>query len=348
MAAEQSPRKDSAESTAPTTNRGPGARAGRVSSGLALILALVAVSATGYLWYMLLYRQQDLLALDVPNALARLETANATIEKSLASTNERLDTLAETNDTLTAAIDTLQNEFGRTRVNWILGETEQLLLIANRRLQLARDVSTALTTLRAADRQIELLAQPNLLPVRRQLAREISALEALDKTDLAGLSIRITTLADSIDHLPLTQALHRPATADNGPVLDPDRGTEDGPNTARGLWRDMLGLVQIRRHDTADLSLLPPEQQYFLRENLRLVLYSAQHALLQGHIAVYRRNLDTAAAWVRTRFDETASSVRAAREELERLQAAPVTLDLPNISGSLTLLRQLAGRESAS
>lgn len=327
-------------------NKKPGAtpRSGRLSSGLALILASIAVIGTGYLWYTLLYERQELLNMDLPGTVTTLEQRTQELQQGLTDTEDQLATVTDTQDTLKTAVEKIQNELGRNRAEWIVVEAEQLLLIANRRLQLARDVSSALAALRAADRSLELLANPNLLPVRRALAREVTALESVEKTDIAGLSLRLGSLAETVERLPLAQEL-RPMVAHAGAAAtQSDHAGERW--SARAMWRDLLSLVRIRRQDALDKPLLPPEQQYFIRENLRLVLFGAQRALLQGYVPTYQQNLKTANQWLTDYFDGSAQTVTAARAELEKLRATPVMTELPDISGSLEALRRATARRS--
>jgi len=324
----------------------PAPRSGRLSSGLALILSSIAVIGTGYLWYTLLYERQELLNMDLPGTITALEQRTQELQQAQTDTEDQLSGVTDTQDTLKTAVEKIQNDLGRNRAEWVTAEAEQLLLIANRRLQLARDVSSALAALRAADRSLELLANPNLLPVRRALAREITALESVEKTDLAGLSLKLGSLAETVEKLPLAQELRAPlvAQADTSPARD-----EAGERwSARAMWRDLLSLVRIRRHDALDKPLLPPEQQYFIRENLRLMLYGAQRALLQGYVLTYQQNLKTASQWLNDYFDNHAQTVTAARSELDKLRATPVVTDLPDISGSLEALRRATGRRTPS
>lgn len=316
-------------------------RTGRLSAGLALIVALVAVLASGYLWYELVYRRPALVQLDLPQTLARLERANEDSRAALeqlggrladleGGIDSRIEGLAETQRTLKAAIDNLQAHLGRNQAQWQIGEAEQLLLIANRRLQLGRDVTAALAALRAADRQLERLANPNLLPVRREIAREVSALAALERADISGIALRLASLAERAEQLSVDPDLAR--RAEQVAAADGDSGG--------GVWRDLRKLVRIRRHDQPQKPLLPPEQSYFARQNLRLMLYGAQQALLQGNVAVYEQNLATAADWLEGYFDAHAAAVSAAREEIARLRRLEVAQELPDISRSLEMLRR--------
>ena len=226
-----------------------------------------------------------------------------------------------------------------------------MLVIANNRLQLARDTHSALAALRAADQQLHLLASPKLLPVRRELAREISLLESLDKLDIGGITLRLAALADTADRLPLATdtRLHEfePGKAQAGQGSAQVAAADTGwRQTARSLWQDILSLVRIRNDMESQRPLLPPEQQYFLRENLRLMLYGAQQALLQGSIPTYQQNLKSAQRLIKDYFDLNSQSVISAQNELGKLQGMKIVTDLPDITVSLTTLRRLSGRRS--
>jgi len=324
---------------------------GRVRGGLALIFASLALIASGYIWYTVLYRNADLFTRDVVGSLDRIETANNQTQEALADTGKEIKTLRETQDTIRASLEKINTDLVRNRMEWSLTETEQLLVIANNRLQLAHDVHSALAALRAADEQLKMLASPKLLPVRRELAREISQLESLDKTDISGITLRLATMADNVDHLPLALDIRQaegaegqaPGKDGNVQVAAADSGWRQ---TARSLWHDILSLVRIRDNVGSQRPLLPPTQQYFLRENLRLMLYSAQQALLQGSIATYQQNLKSAQRLLKDYFDVNSPVITAMQSELGQLLSMKIVTELPDISASLTTLRRLSGRRA--
>lgn len=324
---------------------------GRVRGGLALILASLALIASGYLWYTVLHENADLFSMDIVGALDRVESNTNQTQESLANAEKDIKTLRETQDTLRASIEKINTDLARNRLEWALTETEQLMVIANNRLQLARDTHSALAALRAADHQLELLASPKLLPVRRELAREIALLESIEKLDVSGITLRLATLADGVDRLPLaTDIRSREFAADKTQVKPgvAQVATADGGwrQTARDLWRDILSLVRVRNDLTSQRPLLPPEQQYFLRENLRLMLYGAQQALLQGSIPTYQQNLKSAQRLLKDYFDADSQIVVSTQGEIGKLQEMKIVSDLPDITRSLATLRRLSGRKA--
>ncbi|MBI3546018.1 MAG: uroporphyrinogen-III C-methyltransferase [Gammaproteobacteria bacterium] len=324
-------------------------RSGRVRNGLAIIFASLALIASGYLWYTVLHENADLFTTDIVGALERVESDSVQLQETQASINQELKTLKETQDTLRTAIEKLNSDLSRNRLEWALTETEQLLVIANNRLQLARDTHSALAALRAADRQLQQLASPKLLPVRRELAREISQLESLEKTDISGITLRLVTLADNVERLPLALDIRLREYGENQtptkPPADQVASTSSGwRSTARSLWQDILSLVRVRNDVESQRPLLPPEHQYFLRENLRLMLFGAQQALLQGNIATYQQNLKSAQRLMKDYFDLKSPAITAMQNELTQLQNTKIFTNLPDISNSLTTLRRLSGR----
>jgi len=326
--------------------------AGRVRSGLALILSLVAIIGTGYVWYTVLYQNAKLFTMDIVGSIDRIKSDTNQIQETLGGTAKELTTLKETQDTIRASLEKINTDLARNRLEWALTETEQLLVIANNRLQLARDLHSSLAALRAADMQLQQLASPKLLPVRKELAREMALLESLDKTDISGIALRLANMAENVDRLPLMHDI-RLHSGDDLKQLAMASGASEQTvadsgwrKTARSLWQDILSLVRFRDNLENQRPLLPPEQQYFLRENLRLMLYGAQQALLQGSIPVFQQNLKSAQRLLREYYDVNSQVILAMQDDLAKLQDTKVITDLPDISTSLATLRRLGGRKA--
>ena len=327
------------ESTSTPAAKTAPARGRSISAGLALILAAIAVIASGYLWYALLYQRQELLGTDVIGRLTQLENDNREFRESIAATDGTVTELRDTQEVLKAGFEKMQSDFAHSRTEWVLAEAERLLLLANHRLQLARDARSALGALRAADQQLNLLANPKYLPIRREIAREITALEALEKTDIAGMALKIASLAESVDRLPLLADARLASLS--APTRSAAAETGDWRRNARSLWEDVLSLVRVRSDLQVQKPLLPPEQSYFVRENVRLMLFGAQQALLQGNVTVYRNNLKTATQWLRDYFDTNTQVIATTIAELDALANARIVGELPDISASLEALRRL-------
>ena len=329
------------DTTAGGTGKQPSRGAQSVAGGLALIFSLMTFSATAYLWYVLKERQ-GLLKGDVVGRVEQIDKAQAQARNNIAALEEEFANMRDTQDTLRAATEKLSTDFGRARNDWMLAEAEQLMFIANHRLQLAQDTRLALAALRAADRQLQQIANPSLIPIRRQLAQEMAQLEAANKVDYDGLALKLGSIAGRIDQLPL--AIQTDFTRDT----EAPRTTATDRNAwwqfGHEVWQDILSLIRIRNDADVRQPLLPPEQQYFLRENLRLVLTSAQLALLQRNDATFQQNLKLARTWLQNYFDAHSPAVAGAANELAQMAKTPLKLQPPDISGSLAALHKLVGK----
>ena len=105
----------------------------------------------------------------------------------------------------------------------------------------------------------------------------------------------------------------------------------------------------IRRVDAPEPPLLPAEQAYFLRENLRLRLLSARLALLSRNATMFADDLRQAQAWLLRYYERDAPATREALAQLKALQDAPLPAEPPTLSETLDAVRAFkARRERAS
>jgi uroporphyrin-3 C-methyltransferase len=100
------------------------------------------------------------------------------------------------------------------------------------------------------------------------------------------------------------------------------------------------GVVSVRRSDEAVRPLIAPEAQYFLRANLALQLQAARIALLRGQQTLYDQSLDDAASWLNRYYDTNSTPVRSALQTVSEARQNVMPVSLPDISGSLRLLRE--------
>jgi uroporphyrin-III C-methyltransferase len=310
-------------------------RSGRLAGGLALVLAIIAVLASGYVGW-LVNSKRGLS--DAKGRLVQVEQETAQLQTLSTQMNQELSTLRETQDTLKSGVQALHDDIGKGRRTWLISETENLLVIAQHRLAYARDARQALEALRVADRQLQQLGDPDFLPVRKQLEVEINALEAFERLDLSGMAQRLGQLAAHVDTLTLApDPVHRAEGA----------ATPEGePGFLREVWKDLRNLVSIRTTTDVRRPLLLPEQKYFLRENLRLMLYGAQVALLHGDVTTEELNLQAARQWLHDYYDLSTPAVQSALAELDAILKTR-TVELPDISNSLKTMREISARQAA-
>lgn len=315
-----------------TTAEEGGGRRGRVAAGLSLILAILALTISGYVGY-LVNSKRGLS--DAKGRLVNVEKETAKLQEFSAQITRDLSTLREGQKTLDESLQALHNEVGKDRRAWLVAETENLLVIAQHRLRYARDARLAIEALRAADQQLALLGDAVFQPVRRQIENELGALTAFERLDLTGLARRLGKLAADVETLPLTPPKPAPETGQ----------LDDG--FLHEVWRDLRDLVRVRSTEDIRRPLLLPEHKYYLRENLRLALQGAEFAILHGDGTTFGLNARLARQWIQDYYDTRHPAVQAALGELDaalRIQA----LTLPDLTGSLNLLREIRSRHGVS
>jgi uroporphyrin-3 C-methyltransferase len=242
------------------------------------------------------------------------------------------------------ALEALYQELARNRDEWQLAEIEQVLAIAQQQLQLSGNVRAALLALQLAESRLSRADRPQFLPVRRALARDIERLKALPSLDVPGLSLALDRLAASVDSLPLAFDERVEKTAPAKPAK-PAAAPEEGFFKRFGgeVWRELRQLMEVRRID-AEPPLLPPQQAWFLRENLKLRLLNARVSLLTRDEAGYREDLRTAQAWIQRYFDARAKNSLAALAQLRQLSSASISFEPPSIADSLEAVRGFKAR----
>jgi uroporphyrin-3 C-methyltransferase len=273
---------------------------------------------------------------DVKATRAAVDSAQDTLRDAQAKIALLESRLAES-QTQQAALEALYRELAPSRDEWALTEVEQVLLLASQQLQLAGNVSTALAALQLADAKLQRLDRPQFVPLRRALARDMDRLKAVPYVDVQGLSLRLDQAIASVDTLPLALEERLSAPVEEAPAKD-----EPGWRSfLRDAWQDLRQLVRIENLDRPEAPLLAPQQQFFLRENLKLRLLSARFDLLFHDQANFRADLAAAETWLRKYFDTRSKPVQSLQVLLKELRATEMTTELPGLAGSLDAVRVL-------
>lgn len=336
---------------------------------LALIAAFVALAGIGFDLYrdrMVADQSQedDAAIAGVASAVRALRDSVASLEQNMDAFSERLaerdrriadigrrlddrlqqiESLGGRVSSIEGSVASLQGISSGARDAWLLAEAEYYMQIANAQLQLAGNPELAGLALGLADERILQLANPALTGVRRALSDELRALEMMETPDIAGVTLELASLADSVDGLPLDQEIVRPD--DDGPAVDPELSGTD--RALESLKNAFSNVVSVRRTDETVRPLIAPEAQYFLRANLALQLQAARLAVLRGEESIFQQSLDDASAWLAEYYDTDSAAVQSALETIRDLRGSVFALEVPDISGSLRLLRQFTALEDA-
>jgi len=354
------PDKSSGEPAVPAPpDRVPAPRAAaRGPNPLAWLLTIALLAAAGYgLWRGWLWAdgtleavagQQELIArlgrevqslraeadelasrqTDLSQAVQRNGVDVATLGGQLEDSNEALARLNET------------VEGGRTRVQ--LAAIEQLMLMANDRLQLAQDATSALRALDLADQRLARLSDPRLFPVREALSKERAALTVLVLPDTTGFALALGDIQKRAATLPLR--VHVPAQFE-ARAAEP-RAAADASwlgRVAASIKTALSKIFALRRDEGGEPRLLKPDEAALVGQILELKLEGARLALLARDGLAFRELTGAARAWLAQHYDATDTDVQLALKKLDELHAQALAPAPPDISRSLTLLRAQLG-----
>ncbi len=327
-----------------------------MGGGLAIFLALVAIGVASYPAYET-YRQLSEPVIEevdttseelnqLRSQVSRLEGSLASVDSQLADISARVESDTSSDDLrseISRELDDIRSRLGTSAQDWIYAEVEYLVRMANQRVLMERDATSALYLLQSADdiiREAEGLVAHEL---RESLARDIAALKSISTPDTQGIYLELSALVGQVDSL-------KRITPSYSLVED----SVEEATVEPGLWNQALAmfqnagarlasLVDFRRGSVEVQPILPPKEAYYLKQNLILKLQMAQLALLEGDEAVYRSAIAEASEWITASFDPADAASIAMQESLSRLAEVTVEVALPDISGSLVAARNRVG-----
>lgn len=317
----------------------PAPAAPATSRGIGTWLVLLAlVGAGAWLWYADHRRSEDArvaeieaaqrlralesrvdgLRRDVRGHAQRLQQADATnrvLRDELLGVGQRAALLERQVAQLTDA-----NRHGAEALR--LDETELLLTLGEQRLRLSGDLDGARHAYALAAEVLDRVDGSNALNAKQALAQERAALDALKADPARGALAQLDAF---------TRALPR----DDDPAGLP-------PADAHAPWweRVLASLVQVR-HDDGERTL-STQERHGARTALDLELALARTAIERRDDAAYRAALARADAWL-PRLWPASPALDARRATLKRLQALPLSPDLPTLGSTRQVLRTQRG-----
>lgn len=236
-----------------------------------------------------------------------------------------------------AALESLYNDLSASRDETALAEVEQLLLIAGQQLQLSGNVKAALIAMQSADARLQRMDRPAFNGLRKAIGHDMDKLRTLPNVDIPGINFQLDNLMATVDELPLVY--QQRASNETATQPTPPTNETTWQKLLREIWLEAKQLVRIENTGKADIPLLPPNQEFFLRENLKLRLLSARLALLSRDEASFKQEVETAQLWTARHFDAKSPAGTRMQAALKKLAAASINIELPDINASLQAVR---------
>lgn len=363
--ADASPSSVPADSSDRTKEMPAAARPTGSHAGLALgVIALVAAVALALWSNQRFARIESELARRLQEAEQRVAGFDVTLGQSrdqlrdLQSRNAVLEARLADTAALQAQVEKLFQERAEDSLDVSLAEAESGLALASQQLALGADTEPVLAALQNIDSRLSRQSDPRLGPVRAALARDIERLRVHPASDVGRLALRIDALLAALDPLPLLASVTErvppgPVTNDlqaataasstqgaGQPLPQADASVLDRIGSLLGgFGAELRQLFRVRQVDKPDAILVAPDQAYFLRQNLRLMLLNARLALLSRNVAVYRADLERAQRWIHTYYDGEHRNVIAVQNQLRQMLEAQLNLEPPRIDDSMAAVR---------
>jgi len=314
-------------------------------------VALLALLLSGLLWDRLSNLQEQLARQSADSGASAAEARALarqaqTQERELAARQAVLEARLGEVALQRTQLDELMQSLSRSRDENLVVDIESSVRLAQQQAQLTGSVEPLLAALRTAEQRVQRVPQARLAPLQRALARDMARIKATPVADTPTLLARLDELVGLADELPLANAVAvRPAPAQDAAA--------QVPATPEGLlagWRrtlmmaldELRGLVRVSRIDHPEAVLLTPEQSFFVRENVKLLLLNARLGLLAHQPDAARADLKKAAAALDKYFDASSRRTRTAVGLLQQTLEQMKTLELPRVDDTLAALTTAA------
>ncbi|MGY4676574.1 uroporphyrinogen-III C-methyltransferase [Pasteurella sp. P03HT] len=337
-------------------------------TGIALLALLVALGVGGAGYYFGLQQvdqiQQKLTALE--SKMAQQSVVSASDIPSFDQERQQIGQLIEADKAIAEklvllqqdvtvkehAISTLQNQINRLSAaaktqqpnDWLLSEADFLLNNALRKLVLDNDVDTSISLLKVADEALEKVSDPRVVSVRAAINNDLKQLLAVNNVDQNAIMQRLSQLANNLDELTVLDVNFGESNTTNQKLTD---SLEDWKENAEKSATSFLNhFIRITPRNTDDKALLAPNQDIYLRENIRLRLQIAILAVPRQQDELYKQSLEAVASWIRSYFDTQAEVAQNFLKTLDELAEQSIYVDVPTQLSSLNVLDQLLNKQS--
>ncbi|HGE6483448.1 uroporphyrinogen-III methyltransferase [Klebsiella variicola] len=343
--------REAVETTPQPENNDKKKAGNKTSLALSAIAIAIAIAA-GIGLYGLNKQQatrQNATTSELSGQLAALqktqESQKSELEGIIKQQADQLSQAKHEQETLTKQLDELQQKVavisGSDAKTWLLAQADFLVKLAGRKLWSDQDVTTAAALLKSADASLADMNDPSLIGARRAITDDIATLSAVSQVDYDGMILKVNQLANQIDNLRL---------ADNNDDDSPMDSDSDELSSSISEWRVNLqkswqnfmdSFITVRRRDETAVPLLAPNQDIYLRENIRSRLLVAAQAVPRHQEETWKQSLDNVSTWVRAYYDTDDATTKAFLDEVDKLSQQSITMTVPETLQSQALLEKL-------
>ncbi len=334
-------------------------------SGLSLLAILIALGVGGAGYYFGQQKvdefQQKLTALEAQinnktvvsapaqevkfdtTQLAQLESANKATQNKIAQVEELINAKSHELVGLQSQINKVSAQANAQQpTDWLFSEADFLLNNALRKLVLDNDVDTAVSLLKLADETLAKVNNSQSAAIRSAINQDLKQLLSVAGVDQNAVMQKLSQLANTVDELPVLDVNF--GDDQNATKLS-DSLSDWAENAEKSATSFLNHFIRISPKHSADRKeLLAPNQDIYLRENIRLRLQLAIMAVPRQQNELYKQSLEAVASWIRSYFDTNAEVTQSFLKSVDELSEVSIYVDVPSQLQSLSMLDKYLNR----
>ncbi|EOC1301611.1 uroporphyrinogen-III C-methyltransferase [Cronobacter dublinensis] len=326
-------------------------RTGKTALALSAVAIAIALATGAGLWTWSKKQadnqnaNSDTLATQLTSLQNEQQAQKAALEKTiktqadaLAAANRQQEAMARELDEVQKKVATISGSDAKT---WQLAQADFLVKLAGRKLWSDQDATTAAALLKSADASLADMNDPSLITARRALTDDIGALANIMQVDYDGIILKLNQLSNQVDNLRLADNDSDDAPMDSDGSELSSSLSEWRQNLVKSWHNFMDSFITIRRRDDTAVPLLAPNQDVYLRENIRSRLLVAAQAVPRHQDEIYKQSLDNVSTWVRAYYDTNDAGTKAFLESIDSLSQQSISMDVPDTLQSQAILEKL-------
>ena len=275
--------------------------------------------------------------------LAQLESANKATQNKIAQVEELINAKSHELVGLQSQINKVSAQANAQQpTDWLFSEADFLLNNALRKLVLDNDVDTAISLLKLADETLAKVNNSQSSAIRNAINQDLKQLLSVAGVDQNAVMQKLSQLANTVDELPVLDVNF--GDDQNSTKLS-DSLSDWAENAEKSATSFLNHFIRISPKHSADRKeLLAPNQDIYLRENIRLRLQLAIMAVPRQQNELYKQSLEAVASWIRSYFDTNAEVTQSFLKSVDELSEVSIYVDVPSQLQSLSMLDKYLNR----
>ena len=275
--------------------------------------------------------------------LAQLESANKATQNKIAQVEELINAKSHELVGLQSQINKVSAQANAQQpTDWLFSEADFLLNNALRKLVLDNDVDTAVSLLKLADETLVKVNNSQSAAIRSAINQDLKQLLSVAGVDQNAVMQKLSQLANTVDELPVLDVNF--GDDQNATKLS-DSLSDWAENAEKSATSFLNHFIRISpKHGPDRKELLAPNQDIYLRENIRLRLQLAIMAVPRQQNELYKQSLEAVASWIRSYFDTNAEVTQSFLKSVDELSEVSIYVDVPSQLQSLSMLDKYLNR----